>query len=85
MTYAILKNHHLTLILRAILGYIHEKKGAANLELAKPGAVLCQKRGAVVSQLILKLKQSVPPPPGLHCSIPKAQCQCTEHHIQKSV
>ena len=31
--------------------------------MAKPGAVLCQKKGAVVSQLVHKLKQSVPPPP----------------------
>ena len=27
------------------------------------GAVLCQKGGAVVSQLVLKLKESAPPPP----------------------
>ena len=39
------------------------KKGAVNLEMAKSGAVLCQKRGAVVSQLVPKLKESVPPPP----------------------
>ena len=39
------------------------KRGTVNLEMAKPGAVLCQKRGAVVSQLVPKLKESVPPPP----------------------
>ena len=40
------------------------KRGAVNLEMAKPGAVLCQKkRGGVVSQLVPKLKESVPPPP----------------------
>ena len=39
------------------------KRGAVNLEMAKPGAVLCQKSGAV-SQLVPKLKESVPPPPG---------------------
>ena len=44
---------------------IHEK-GAENLEMAKPGAVLCQKRGAVVSQLVPKLKKSVPPTPHPH-------------------
>ena len=38
-------------------------KGAVNLEIAKPGAVLCQKSGAVVSQLVPKLKESVPPSP----------------------
>ena len=31
--------------------------------MAKPGAVLCPKRGAVVSQLVPKLKESAPPPP----------------------
>ena len=41
------------------------KEGAVNLEIAKPGAVLGQKRGgAVVSQLVPKLKKSVPPPRG---------------------
>ena len=30
---------------------------------SKPGAVLCQKRGAVVSQLVPELKEAVPPPP----------------------
>ena len=38
-------------------------KGAVNLEIAKPGAVLCQKSGAVVPQLVPKLKESVPPSP----------------------
>ena len=33
------------------------------MEIAKPGAVLCQKVGAVVSQLVPNLKESVPPPP----------------------
>ena len=33
------------------------------MEMAKPGAVLSPKRGAVVSQLVPKLKESVPPPP----------------------
>ena len=33
------------------------------MDIAKLGAVLCQKRGAVVSQLVAKLKESVPPPP----------------------
>ena len=32
--------------------------------MAKPGAVLYQKKGAVVLQLVPKLKESVPPPPG---------------------
>ena len=31
--------------------------------MAKPGAVHCQKEGAVVLQLVPKLKESVPPPP----------------------
>ena len=31
--------------------------------MAKPGSVLSPKRGAVVSQLVPKLKESVPPPP----------------------
>ena len=31
--------------------------------MAKPGAVLYQKKGAVVLQLVPKLKESVPPPP----------------------
>ena len=30
-----------------------------NLEVAKSGTVLCQKQGAVVSQLVPKLKESV--------------------------
>ena len=33
------------------------------MEVAKPGAVLCSKRGAVVWQLVSKLKESAPPPP----------------------
>ena len=35
------------------------------MEMAKPRAVLCQKRGAVVSLLVPKLKEAVPPPPPL--------------------
>ena len=37
------------------------KRGGCKFGGSKPGAVLCQKRGAVVSQLVPKLKESVPP------------------------
>ena len=33
------------------------------MEIAKPGAVLDQKGGTVVSQFVPNLKESVPPPP----------------------
>ena len=39
--------------------------------MAKPGSVLSQKKGAVVSQLVPKLKESVPPPP----PPPRESCQ----------
>ena len=32
--------------------WVSMKRRAVNLEIAKPGAVLCQKVGAVVSQLV---------------------------------
>ena len=41
------------------------KRGGCKFGGSKTGDVLCPKRGAVVSQLVLKLKESVPPPPGL--------------------
>ena len=47
-----------SLISRGCFG-VSMEIGAVNL--AKPGAVLCQKKGAVVSQLVPKLKESVPP------------------------
>ena len=39
------------------------KRGGCKFGGSKTGAVLCPKRGAVVSQLVVKLKESVPPPP----------------------
>ena len=44
------------------LGF-HANMGC-ELEIAKPGGVLCQKGGAVVSQLVTKLKESAPLPRG---------------------
>ena len=41
------------------------KRGGCKFEGSKTEAVLCPNRGAVVSQLVLKLKESVPPPPGV--------------------
>ena len=38
-------------------------RGCKYLDIAKPGAVLCQEMGAEVSQLVRKLKESVTPPP----------------------
>ena len=48
----------------AVFGYPW-KEGAVNLEIAKAEAVLCEKEGALVSQLVLKLKESVPPLGGI--------------------
>ena len=56
------KIHHSMLIRRGCY-WASMKIGAVNLETAKPGAVLCPKRGAVASQLVPKLKESVTPPP----------------------
>ena len=39
------------------------KRGGCKFGGSKTGAVVCPKRGAVVSQLVPKLKESVPPPP----------------------
>ena len=39
------------------------KRGGCKFGGSKTGAVFCPKRGAVVSQLVLKLKESYPPPP----------------------
>ena len=39
------------------------KRGGCKFGGGKTGAVLCPKRGAVVSQLVPKLEESVPPPP----------------------
>ena len=52
------------------------KRGGSKLEMTKPGAVHCQKRGAVVSQLVLKLKESVPPPP------PNGGRACIESYVK---
>ena len=43
--------------------WLSMKRGGCKFRGSKTGAVLCPKRGAVVSQLVLKLKESVPPPP----------------------
>ena len=47
--------------------WLSMKKGGCKFGVSKTGAVLCPKRGAVVSQLVLKLKESVPPPPPGPC------------------
>ena len=60
--YSIQKNHHLMLISRGC-PWEPMKRGGCKFGGSKTGAVLCPKRGAVVSQLVLKLKESVPPPP----------------------
>ena len=39
------------------------KRGGFKFGGSKTGDVICPKRGAVVSQLVPKLKESVPPPP----------------------
>ena len=62
MIYVIQKIHHFTLISRGC-AWLSMKRGGCKFGGSKTGAVLCLKRGAVVSQLVLKLKESVPPPP----------------------
>ena len=62
MIYVIQKIHHFRLISRGC-ARLSMKRGGCKFGGSKTGAVLCPKRGAVVSQLVLKLKESVPPPP----------------------
>ena len=62
MIYEIQKIHHFMLISRGC-AWLSMKRGGCKFGGSKTGAVLCPKRGAVVSQLVLKLKESVPPPP----------------------
>ena len=62
MIYVIQKIHHFTLISRGC-AWLSMKRGGCKFGGSKTGAVLCPKRGAVVSQLVFKLKESVPPPP----------------------
>ena len=45
--------------------WVSMKRGGCKFGGSKTGAVHGQKGGAVVSQLVLKLKESVPPPPGV--------------------
>ena len=49
--------------------WLSMKRGGCKFGGSKTGAVLCPKRGAVVSQLVLKLKESVPPPPRVKRSL----------------
>ena len=67
MIYEIQKIHHFTLISRGY-AWLSMKRGGCKFGGSKTGAALCPKNGAVVSQLVLKLKESVPPPPGGHAS-----------------
>ena len=63
MIYVIQKIHHFTLISRGCV-WLSMKRGGCKFGGSKTGAVLCPQRGgAVVSQLVLKLKEPVPPPP----------------------
>ena len=62
MIYVIQKIHHFTPISRGC-AWLAMKRGGCKFGGSKTGAVLFPKRGAVVSQLVLKLKESVPPPP----------------------
>ena len=66
MIYVIQKIYHFTLISRGC-AWLSMKRGGCKFGGSKTGVVLCPKRGVVVSQLVLKLKESVPPPPpGTH-------------------
>ena len=68
MIYVIQKIHHFTLISRGC-AWLSMKRGGCKFGGSKTGAVLCAKRGAVVSQLVLKLKESVPPSSGVPLTI----------------
>ena len=72
MIYVIQKIHHFTLISRGC-AWLSMKRGGCKFGGSKTGAVLCPKRGAVVSQLVLK---PPPPPPGIRGAVGAVRSDC---------